>query len=146
MEKAELLSRQADTNLIKMRKSMRNQKRNFFIILLLLSISLNASQIYLNKSGYLLNSTKIVFFSTATDSFFVKDVTNKLILKGKTEISRTNDPSTGMTIYKGNFSTVNQAGYYFMFRRYGSWPESFIDRSKHPRHVVCLQISGVRSG
>lgn len=104
---------------------MRNQKRNFFIMFLLFSISLNASQIYLNKAGYRLKSTKIAYFSTATDSFFVKDITNKLVLKGKTEISKANDPSTGISIYKGNFSAVNKAGYYFITDKSGNKSSTF---------------------
>ncbi|MCX6168235.1 MAG: glycoside hydrolase family 9 protein [Ignavibacteriales bacterium] len=104
---------------------MLNKKRNFLIVFLLCSISLNASNIYLNKAGYLLNSTKIVYFRTFTDSFFVKDAANKLILKDKVEISRMNDPSTGMTIYKGNFSAVNQAGYYYVTDKSGNRSSMF---------------------
>ncbi len=91
-----------------------------FMAALFFNSKLTAGDILINKAGYLPKAVKYTYFTTAVDSFYVIDVRDKIVLRGKAELSRSNDPATGKTIYRGNFSSVTQPGFYFVIDKSGS--------------------------
>jgi endoglucanase len=102
-------------------------KSAIVFILLLFIESINAGPIYINKAGYLIKSTKTVYSSSSSDSFFVKDfMSDKIVFRGKNVLWKSADPCTGLNIYKGNFSSFSQPGKYYILDAAGNKSSSFV--------------------
>ncbi|RPH34898.1 glycoside hydrolase family 9, partial [bacterium] len=72
-----------------------------------------AQQVLINQAGYLPDQAKYAYFTQADDSFYVIDKANGTArFGGPLVLSRTNDPATGLTIYRGDFSSLTQEGMY----------------------------------
>ncbi|HAP37029.1 MAG TPA: glycoside hydrolase family 9 [Bacteroidetes bacterium] len=73
------------------------------------------SSVMVNQAGYFPNGQKIFFTTTLADSFrVVEKSTNAVAFSGKLTLSKANDPSTGLTVYKGDFSSLKQPGTYYV--------------------------------
>lgn len=90
--------------------------RRFLIVLTALAWELSpavAQDIFVNQSGYLPGQQKLAYFSQAVDSFYVLDSTNNdIVFRGKPSLLASNDPSTGLTTYAGDFSLLDHEGTY----------------------------------
>ncbi|MCK9426616.1 MAG: glycoside hydrolase family 9 protein [Ignavibacteriaceae bacterium] len=96
-------------------------------VLILLTMNLFAGPVLLNKAGYLVNSTKIVFLTASSDSFFVADASSgAIVFRGKTEFVKSNDPATGLAINKGDFSSYVQSGKYYIIDKLGNKSSQFL--------------------
>jgi endoglucanase len=110
-----------------MESIMRTQIKIIASLLILFLMNLNAGPILLNKAGYSVNSTKVVFLTAAPDSFFVTDASSsKIVFRGKAEFVSSNDPATGLTIYKGDFSSYQQSGKYYIIDNLGNKSSQFL--------------------
>lgn len=89
---------------------------NFFILLFFLSNNILFPQgIFVNKAGYMVESVKYVYFTIQSDSFFVIDKNDsRIVYKNSLELINQNDPSTGLLIYRGNFSDLKTTGDYYI--------------------------------
>ncbi len=68
-----------------------------------------------NQAGYFPNGQKIFFTTTLADSFrVVEKNTNAVSFSGKITLSKANDPATGLTVYKGDFSSFKKPGTYYI--------------------------------
>ncbi len=92
---------------------------HFKVIFLILSLSaldntvLVAQGIYVDQAGYLPDQQKLVYFSPPADSFYVVDYANgRIVFKGKPVLLSSKDPSTGLTTYVGDFSSLTGEGIY----------------------------------
>jgi endoglucanase len=95
-------------------------KKILFVLLIAAGI-IKSSPVYVNQAGYLLNSEKLVYFSVQADSFFVNDfASSNILFRGKIQLWKTNDPATGLTIYRGDFSSFNSSGKYFITDNLGN--------------------------
>jgi endoglucanase len=79
----------------------------------LLSTSEAPASVMVNQAGYLPGAQKVFFSTSSADSFFVTESPSGVIVfSGKMSVSRANDPATGMTVYKGEFSSLKRSGLY----------------------------------
>lgn len=87
---------------------------SIFVLINILAVSAFA-QIAVNQVGYLPNSQKFVYFSNPAKSFSVVEKnSDKVVFQGKTELWKSDDPSTGHTIYKADFSELLTPGNYYI--------------------------------
>ena len=64
-----------------------------------------------DQMGYLPKAAKYVFVSQAADSFYIVDAVSGLSrYRGVLSLWASNDPSTGLTVRRGDFSTFQQTG------------------------------------
>ena len=99
----------------------------FALCFLFLVTILNAGPIYINKAGYLLKSSKIVYSSSSADSFYVKDYSSsKIVFRGKTAFRKSGDVNTGLTIYTGDFTSLTQPGKFYITDNAGNRSSSFV--------------------
>lgn len=86
------------------------------ILLIIESSQLDADdKVFINQQGYLPGAAKFVFVAQPAESFEVVDfLSNQIIANGKLQLWRANDPATGLTIYKGEFSQLTATGQYFI--------------------------------
>jgi endoglucanase len=83
------------------------------IVLCFVSITTLLSSVMVNQAGYFPNGQKIFFTTTLVDSFqVVEKNSNTIFFSGKVTLAKTNDPSTGLTVYKGDFSSFKRNGIY----------------------------------
>jgi endoglucanase len=76
--------------------------------------SLHAS-VLVNQAGYLPGAQKIFFATAPADSFhLIETTTGTVSYSGKVILSKTNDPASGLTVYKGDFSAFSKSGTYFL--------------------------------
>ena len=69
----------------------------------------------INQVGYLPNIAKYVFTIQPADSFYVIDSSSQNIcFSGKLELWKMTDPSTELSIYRGDFSNFQKSGTYFI--------------------------------
>ncbi|MFN3873546.1 MAG: glycoside hydrolase family 9 protein [Ignavibacterium sp.] len=86
----------------------------FLIILLSFFININA-QIFINQEGYKTDLPKIFYTNLAVNNFDVVEVeTGSTFFSGNLQLTSSNDPATGMAIRKGDFSSLNRNGNYFI--------------------------------
>jgi endoglucanase len=86
-----------------------------YIFSFVLTFSVYPQNIYVNKTGYLTGSVKHVYFSNSSDSFYVFNKTNNsLAFKNSLVLIKENDPSTGMILYRGDFSSLQLPGDYYI--------------------------------
>ena len=68
-----------------------------------------------NQIGYLPGSQKFAYFQNPTKSFEIIDVeNNKIVFPGIVGLWKTNDPVTGQTVYKADFSKFKKTGEYYI--------------------------------
>lgn len=91
-------------------------KLKIIILLTVQIFILNSfAQVYVNQSGYIKNYAKIFYTSSVADSFKIIDNTNgQIYYTGDFNLFVTNDPATGLTLYKGDFSDFNRTGEYYI--------------------------------
>lgn len=79
---------------------------------LFLSFSVQAQQnIYINQVGYQTTAAKQVYIDyKATDFEIYNTVTGKVVYKNSFNLHKKNDPNSGLTLYKGDFSELKLSG------------------------------------
>ncbi len=84
-------------------------------IVIMFSIQIFSTEIFVNQVGYLPNLPKYFYTAEQVDSFYIiEESTGTIYYTGKVELSVTNDPGTGLTLYKGDFSELEKPGNYFV--------------------------------
>ena len=87
----------------------------FLLILILFSFKSFASGIFVNQVGYLSELSKYFYSDENVDSFYIVDnSTGMIYFSDALSLSITNDVSTGLTLYRGDFSTLERQGSYFI--------------------------------
>jgi endoglucanase len=72
-------------------------------------------QIFINQVGYLNNSSKYFYSYVHADSFQIVEVSSQQnIFHGPVLLSVINDAATGKSLYRGDFSSFQQEGEYFI--------------------------------
>lgn len=90
-------------------------RQKLTIVLIFFQTVLFGKGVHLNQVGYMPHLSKTVFVSSKADSFFLHDASTKEILfRDKLTLWKTSDPSTGLTIYKGDFTKFQTSGLYFI--------------------------------
>lgn len=85
------------------------------IALCCVCITFALSSVMVNQAGYLSNAQKIFFTTTRADSFhLIEKSSNATSFSGKVTLAKTNDPATGLTVYKGDFSSFKKPGTYYI--------------------------------
>ncbi len=85
-----------------------------FLGLLLLIASLPA-QVFVDQLGYLPGASKYLFVSQPADSFLVREISrNTVSFRGALALFSSDDPATGLTLYRGDFSTLETPGSYII--------------------------------
>ena len=73
------------------------------------------AQVFVNQAGYLPALPKMFYTSVYSDSFFVIEASTGIIAyRDELNFSVANDPATGLTLYSGDFSTLQTNGNYFI--------------------------------
>ncbi|WP_304130695.1 glycoside hydrolase family 9 protein [Ignavibacterium album] len=73
------------------------------------------SQVFVNQAGYKTDLPKIFYTNLTANSFEVVEVeTGNTFFNGNLQLVNSNDPATGMTIRKGDFTILNRNGNYFI--------------------------------
>jgi endoglucanase len=98
----------------------------FFIILFfILNPDLLQAQVFVNQTGYINKLSKIFFTTTVADSFYVVEASTGIIFyRDELTFSVSDDPATGLTLYRGDFSLLQRDGNYFI--RVGNIDSSFV--------------------
>lgn len=79
------------------------------------SMHISASEVIVNQVGYIPSLPKYVYCTAITDSFFVIEQSSGIIFyRGVFLLSAGNDPATGLTLYRGDFSELTREGIYFI--------------------------------
>jgi len=89
--------------------------KKFISILIALSTSIAFLQakIAVNQVGFQPGNSKYVFFSEPVGKFFIIDhISGEKVFEAKTKLWKKNDPSTGQTVYRGEFGALRRAGTY----------------------------------
>jgi endoglucanase len=92
----------------------------------LLQPEITFAQVFVNQAGYLPTLTKIFYSSSSADSFYViESSTGTIKFRDELYFSITNDAATGLTLYAGDFSTLQTAGNYFILLSNGDSSHTF---------------------
>lgn len=93
-----------------------NQLTSKLSLIILLSFFTNIySQIFINQEGYKTDLPKIFYTNLAANNFDVVEVeTGITFYNGNLQLINSNDPATGMAVRKGDFSSLNRNGNYFI--------------------------------
>ncbi len=84
------------------------------IILLPLTFS-NPGNVFVNQAGYIPGLVKYVYATQQADSFYVIEKSSgKIFYTGSLVFLTSDDPNTGLSIYKGDFSAFSRPGVYFI--------------------------------
>ena len=86
-----------------------------FILIVLTGTGLNKllATIYINQVGYTCTASKYVFTDQVADSFYLVNTSSRQRVFGHTLfLQQSNDPATGLTIYRGDFSSFGEPGSY----------------------------------
>jgi len=89
-------------------------KKIILLITFLPSLLLTAADVLVNQLGYLPNSVKYVFVTNSADSFFVHNTSGQKLFSSGLQMYTLSDPSTGLTVYRGEFTEFSQPGEYFI--------------------------------
>jgi endoglucanase len=104
-------------------------RRQFALIVLLSLCSLHANaawSVSLDQVGYRPESAKYVFVSSTADSFRVLNAaTGSVRFVGQLILWRANDPATGNTVRRGDFTTFQQNGEFLVVTSAGDSSERF---------------------
>jgi len=96
-------------------------------ILLFLGVTLAQGGIFVDQVGYRPSNPKFVFVNQPADSFWVIDKSSNLTLfSGKFGLWKTQDPASGMTTYRGDFSALTRAGLYTVKTSGGEESPAFV--------------------
>ncbi|HCA78519.1 MAG TPA: glycoside hydrolase family 9 [Bacteroidetes bacterium] len=91
-------------------------KSPFLSLALMLGSALSSAAfggIYVDQVGYRPFHAKSVYVDQPADSFFVLDVSARSVLfTGKLSFWKSNDPASGMTLYRGDFTDFTRPGLY----------------------------------
>lgn len=69
--------------------------------------------IYVDQVGYRPSHPKLVYVDQPADSFFVIDgSTRSVLFTGRLSLWKSNDPASGMTLYRGDFTNFTRPGLY----------------------------------
>ena len=86
-------------------------RRIFLSSLVFLSSAICYSQIFVNQAGYIPNLPKYFYTTINSDSFYVfQSGTGNKIFSQELLFSVSNDPATGLTLYRGDFSELQSQG------------------------------------
>lgn len=103
-----------------------------FLFLIFFSASpvLLPADILLNQAGYGISLPKYFYYTANADSFFIIEQSSQTIyFRGTFQFITNYDPATGLTIYKGDFSSLNRQGVYYIKTssndQSGSFPVSY---------------------
>lgn len=92
----------------------------------LLQPKITSAQVFVNQAGYLPTLTKIFYTSTIADSFYIiESSTGTIKFRDELYFSITNDAATGLTLYAGDFSTLQTSGNYFILLSNGDSSHTF---------------------
>ncbi len=94
-----------------------NPKRAYLLIILFLlpPYGFGQNAVYVDQVGYLPQSAKFVFVSLPADSFHLVDASNNAVaFRNNLAIWRVNDPATGKTVFRGDFSGFQRSGRYLI--------------------------------
>ncbi|AFH50299.1 Cellodextrinase [Ignavibacterium album JCM 16511] len=81
---------------------------------ILICIKINA-QIFINQTGYKNDLQKIFYTNISATNFeVVESETGNTFYNGNLQLISSNDPATGMAIRKGDFTSLNRNGNYFI--------------------------------
>lgn len=73
------------------------------------------SQVFVNQTGYKTDLTKFFYTNiTATNFEVVDKETGNTFYNGNLQLVSSNDPATGMAVRKGDFTSLNRNGNYFI--------------------------------
>jgi endoglucanase len=82
--------------------------------------------VFIDQEGYLPNSSKYVFVKEVADSFFVRNSsTNQILLSEQLDLFIANDPATGLLLYRGDFSSLQLPGNYYIDIKGGGISKKF---------------------
>lgn len=96
-----------------------------YLIIIILPLEFLKASVFINQAGYLSNLSKIFYTETFADSFYVIEAsTGNIAFKDGLFFSVSNDPATGLTLYGGEFSSLETNGSYFI--RLSNGDSSFI--------------------
>lgn len=85
------------------------------LILICFSWEITADNVFINQAGYPPDSPKYVFVSQQADSFSIRDAaTNEVVFSNPLTLFKSNDPATGLTIYRGDFRSFQLPGDYYI--------------------------------
>ena len=81
----------------------------------LIQSEITSAQVFVNQAGYLPTLTKIFYTSSIADSFYIiESSTGNIKFRDELYFSVGNDAATGLTLYAGDFSTLQTSGNYFI--------------------------------
>lgn len=121
-----------------------NQSRTSTLsILLILGVTLAHAGIFVNQVGYRPSYPKFVFINQPADSFWVIDKsTNVAQFSGKFSLWKTQDPASGMTLSRGDFSALTRAGLYTVKTSNGEESPSFVIQDTAYVRVLNMSLKG----
>ena len=106
---------------------MNHSRTSLLSILLLIGGTTALGGIFVDQVGYRPNYPKFVFVNQPADSFWVIEKTSKLThFSGKFGLWKTQDPASGMTMYRGDFSALARAGVYTVKTSGGEESPAFV--------------------
>lgn len=83
------------------------------ILLLLLPFSSLGADVLVNQVGYPVSTKKEVYVTSPAQNFVVRDASSsQIVYEGALSLFVTDDPATGMTSYKGEFTELQTPGTY----------------------------------
>jgi endoglucanase len=92
-------------------------KRRIWAVLVCGMIGFTAalSSVMVNQAGYLPNGQKFFYADAAADSFkVIEKGSGTVVFSGAVTLAKANDPATGRTIYRGDFSALKRSGIYYI--------------------------------
>jgi endoglucanase len=122
---------------------MNRPRTSALSILLVLGITLAHGGIFVNQVGYRPSHPKFVFVNQPADSFWVVDKSSNLTqFSGKFGLWKTQDPASGMTLYRGDFSALTRAGLYSVKTSGGEESPSFVIQDTAYVRVWKMSLKG----
>jgi endoglucanase len=96
----------------------------FSTYIFLIFVPVAKAQVYINQAGYISSLPKYFYSNTEADSFFViETATSKIVYRDEMLFSVSDDPATGITLYRGDFSAFQTQGNFYI--RVGKIDSSF---------------------
>lgn len=99
--------------------------KKILLFIFFIPVLINAADVLVNQLGYLPGSVKYVFVTDAADSFYIYNSSGQKVFSSGLEMHSLSDPSTGLTIYRGEFSSFTQNGEYFIITDTGDSSYTF---------------------
>jgi len=122
---------------------MNSSRTSVLSFLLVLGVTLAQGGIFVNQVGYRPLHPKFVFINQPADSFWVIDKSSNLTqFSGKFGLWKTQDPASGMTLYKGDFSAHTRAGLYTVKTSGGEESPAFVIQDTAYVQVWKMSLKG----